>query len=291
MSGPGVGFDRHSELVVRALEAIRECPIETDALARRVFGLRQAPAGLASRLVWELLGSDRRVEVDGLGVWRPADARAPGPDPRIAELEFAVVDVETTGGSPAHGDRVVEFACVRVRGGEVVGEYESLVDPCLAIPRWITRLTGIDDGMVSGAPRFAAIAGRVREELAGRVFVAHNAAFDWRFVSEELRLARSELPAGERLCTVRLARRAAPGLRRRGLDSLARFYDVSIDGRHRAAGDARATATILVRMLDEAGRQGIETWGQLDAWLAGRPTPTAARRPARAGTDGEAPCP
>jgi DNA polymerase III subunit epsilon len=290
LSGPAVGFDPHSELVLRALEAIRERPIGTDALARRVFGLRQAPAGLAARLVYELLGSDRRVEVDGGGVWRPSEAPAACPDPLLAELEFAVVDVETTGGSPAGGDRVVEFACVRVRGGAVVGEYESLVDPGLAIPRWITRLTGIDDGMVAGAPRFEAIAGRVRDELDGRVFVAHNAAFDWRFVSEELRLARSELPRGDRLCTVRLARRAVPGLRRRGLDSLARFYDVPIDGRHRAAGDARATTAILVRMLDEAGRRGVETWGQLDAWLAGRRSPSARRRAGDGWPEGEASC-
>ncbi len=277
MSGPGVGFERHSDLVARALAAIRERPIGTDALARRVFGLSRAPEGLAARLVWDLLGSDRRVAVDAAGIWRPAEVPAEPGDPSLAGLEFAVVDVETTGGSPARGDRVVEFACVRVRGGEVVGEFASLVDPGLAIPRWITGLTGIDDGMVADAPRFGEIAGRVRDELDGRVFVAHNAAFDWRFVSEELRLARSELPRGERLCTVRLARRAAPGLRRRGLDALARFYDVPIEGRHRAAGDARATATILVRMLDEAARRGVETWGELQAWLAGRPAPAADR--------------
>ncbi len=284
MTLPGLEFDGRSDLVGRALEAIREGPIATDALARSVFGLRSAPAGLAARLVYELLGDDRRVSVDGGGVWRVAASRDAERDAKLSEIEFAVVDVETTGGSPARGDRVVEFACVRVRGGRVTGEFESLVRPGLAIPRWITGLTGIDDGMVAGAPRFEGIAERVREELEGRVFVAHNAGFDWRFVSEELRRARAEVPCGERLCTVKLARRAAPGLRRRGLDSLAAYYDVPIDGRHRAAGDARATATILVRMLDEAGRRGIETWLDLQAWLSGRPAPVdRAARDARAG--------
>ena len=258
-------------LVRRALDTIARAPIATEELAREVFGLQTAPAGLASRLVFDLLGDDRRVQVDRTGVWSPAAEPPPRTDRRLAEIEFAVVDVETTGGSPARGDRIVEFACVRMRTGRITGGFESLVNPGLSIPRWITGLTGIDNELVEPAPRFTEIADRVQEELSGRVFVAHNVSFDWRFVSEELRMASSEVLTGERLCTVKLARRAVPGLRRRGLDSLARYYGVDIDGRHRAGGDARATATILARMLDEASRYGIETWSDLDAWLAGRP--------------------
>lgn len=271
LSDPGIGFEQQSDLVRRALETIDRAPIATEELARIVFGLQAAPAGLASRLVFDLLGADRRVQVDRTGVWSTADRLPPRTDRRLEEIEFAVVDVETTGGSPARGDRIVEFACVRMRNGRITGEFETLVNPGLNIPRWITGLTGIDDELVEPAPRFGEIAHRVREELVGRVFVAHNVGFDWRFVSEELRMSSSEVPTGDRLCTVKLARRAVPGLRRRGLDSLARYYGVEIDGRHRAGGDARATATILARMLDEASRTGIETWSDLDAWLAGRP--------------------
>jgi DNA polymerase-3 subunit epsilon len=271
LSDPGIGFERQSALLQRALEAIGRQPIGTDDLAREVFGLRTAPAGLASRLVFELLATDRRVQVDGDGVWTAKEAAPPPPDRLLRDIEFAVVDVETTGGSPARGDRIVEFACVRLIAGEVTGEYESLVNPGLRIPKWITGLTGIDNELVEPAPRFEEIADRVRDELAGRVFVAHNVSFDWRFVSEELRRSRSEIPTGERLCTVKLARRAVPGLRRRGLDSLARYFGVEVTDRHRAGGDARATATILGRMLDEAGRNGVESWSQLQAWLAGRP--------------------
>ena len=271
MSGPGIGFEHQSTLVQRALDTIARAPIATEDLAREVFGLRMAPAGLASRLVFDLLGGDRRVQVDRAGVWSPAPEPPRRTERRLADIEFAVVDVETTGGSPARGDRIVEFASVRMRNGRITGGFETLVNPGLSIPRWITGLTGIDNELVEPAPRFGEIADRVREELSGRVFVAHNVGFDWRFVSEELRMSSSEVPTGERLCTMKLARRAAPGLRRRGLDSLARYYGVEIDGRHRAGGDARATATILARMLDEASRSGIETWSDLDAWLAGRP--------------------
>lgn len=271
MSDPGIGFEHQSALVRRALDTIARAPIATEELAREVFGLKAAPAGLASRLVFDLLGADRRVQVDRTGVWSPSDDLPRRTDRRLEEIEFAVVDVETTGGSPARGDRIVEFACVRMRNGRITGGFESLVNPGLNIPRWITGLTGIDDELVEPAPRFGEIADRVREELSGRVFVAHNVSFDWRFVSEELRMSSSEVPTGDRLCTVKLARRAVPGLRRRGLDSLARFYGVEIDGRHRAGGDARATATILARMLEEASRSGIDTWVDLESWLAGRP--------------------
>lgn len=271
MSDPGIGFEHQSTLVQRALGAIARAPIATEELAREVFGLRTAPAGLASRLVFDLLGGDRRVQVDRTGVWSLTAAPPPRTDRLLAEIEFAVVDVETTGGSPARGDRIVEFASVRMRNGRITGGFETLVNPGLNIPRWITGLTGIDNELVEPAPRFGEIADRVREELSGRVFVAHNVGFDWRFVSEELRMSSSEVLTGERLCTMKLARRAAPGLRRRGLDSLARYYGVEIDGRHRAGGDARATATILARMLDEASRGGIETWSDLESWLAGRP--------------------
>lgn len=271
LSQPGVGFEQQSALVQRALDTIARGPIATEELAREVFGLQAAPAGLAARLVFDLLGADQRVQVDRLGVWSPAERLPHISDRRLEEIEFAVVDVETTGGSPARGDRIVEFACVRMKGGRITGGFETLVNPGLNIPRWITGLTGIDDELVEPAPRFGEIADQVREELAGRVFVAHNVSFDWRFVAEELRMSSSEVPTGDRLCTVKLARRAVPGLRRRGLDSLARYYGVEIDGRHRAGGDARATATILARMLDEASRTGIETWVDLEAWLAGRP--------------------
>ena len=103
------------------------------------------------------------------------------------------------------------------------------------------------------------------------MFVAHNVGFDWRFVAEELRMADSVMPDGPRLCTVRMARRVLPGLRRRGLDALSRYYQVEIVNRHRAGDDARATAIILLKMLEAADRQGIRFLDELQDWVAGRP--------------------
>ena len=156
---------------------------------------------------------------------------------------------------------------VLVEGGDIRGEYTTLVNPEAWIPGWITRLTGIEPQMVSDAPRFRDISARVRDALEGRVFVAHNVGFDWRFVAEELRMANSIIPEGPKLCTVRMARRVLPGLRRRGLDSLSRYYDVDIVNRHRAGDDARAR---VVPGPNGRARLVVDHLDALDARLAER---------------------
>lgn len=277
MSRPGLRFDADTALVVRALALLEERPRPTDELAREVFDLRSAPAGLAARLVYDLLGNDRRVTVSDDGVWAPAGTgRAAGaqaadspPSTPIGELEFAVVDVETTGST--RDARVMEIACVHVAGGRIGGKYSTLIDPGCGIPPYIRRMTGIDESMVEAAPRFTAVADVVRRALSGRVFVAHNVRFDWRFVASEMERARSEVPSGERLCTVRFAKRVLPGLHRYGLDALIEYYDLDCRARHRAWGDALVTAELLVHLLEAADRRGIETWAQLERWVAGQP--------------------
>jgi len=273
---PGLWFDSATPLVGRALEIIRQGPRPTAELAREVFDLTHAPAGLAARLVYDLLGDDRRVAVSGDGVWSVA-AEVPATtaldaSPRLSELEFAVVDVETTGSQGE--DRVMEIACVHVADGSIGARYATLVDPGCWIPPYISRMTGIDEAMVSAAPRFDQIAGVVRRALDGRVFVAHNVRFDWRFVEGEMRRARAEAPVGDRLCTVRFAKRILPGLRRYGLDALIDYYDLDCRARHRAWGDALVTAELLVRLLEAADRRGIDTWSQLQRLLSGQPVAT-----------------
>ena len=280
MSADGLRFAAQTTLLQRALETVRREPMDTPDLAREVFGLMQAPPGLASRLVFDLLGEDGRFSVDAQGVWSLVERPVLEGRTRLSETKFAVVDVETTGSSVTKGARIVEFSAVFVEGGDIRGEYTTLVNPEAWIPGWITRLTGIEPQMVDNAPRFRDISARVREALEGRVFVAHNVGFDWRFVAEELRMANSIMPEGPKLCTVRMARRVLPGLRRRGLDSLSRYYDVDIVNRHRAGDDARATAVILLRMLEAVDRQGVVYWDQLEDWIAGRaavlPLPSAS---------------
>jgi DNA polymerase-3 subunit epsilon len=196
-------------------------------------------------------------------------------------LSYAVVDVEATGGRPERGrygpDRVIEIAIVTVRDGAVQDTYETLINPQRPIPPFVSRLTGIWSETVREAPLFADVAGDIARRLDGQVFVAHNVKFDWRFVSAELARAGAGRLRAPRLCTVRLARRLLPHLRRRSLDHVAHHYDVEITARHRAAGDAVATARCFVRMLRDADRQGITTWSEVQSMLA-MPAPPRPRR-------------
>jgi DNA polymerase-3 subunit epsilon len=209
------------------------------------------------------------------------DRRETGPEsgPRLSDITFAVVDVETTGTRAAMGDRITEIAIAHVEGGEITEVFAQLVNPERAIPAYITSLTQITQEMVRDQPLFRDVADEVRRRLQGAVFVAHNAAFDWRFVSAELRRTAGFELVGPSLCTVRLAKALLPDLPRRSLDHLSRYFGIEIEARHRAAGDAVATAHALCRMLQLADCEGIRTWSELDGLTRSR----AARRPRTTG--------
>lgn len=194
----------------------------------------------------------------------------------LRSLSYAVVDCETTGSSMYRGDRIMEIAVVHVRDGVATTAAEHLVNPQRPISPYVSRLTGIRWDMVHEAPTFGDIAERIHDAIDGHIFVAHNARFDWRFLSMELQRVTGRGLRGQQLCTVKFARKLLPHLRRRNLDTLAWHYEVPIIGRHRAGGDARATARILQHMFADARRQDIDTWDQLQAMLR-RPKPARVR--------------
>jgi DNA polymerase III epsilon subunit family exonuclease len=260
--------DRATSLVRSAAKHLRHKPLHTLDLAREVLGL-DGHAGAASAAVFQLLGGDPRFLVDGEGVWRLDPAVAPLGVP-LSEISFQVVDVETTGGGQHYGHRITDFAAVEVVGGEIVDEYQTLVNPGRRIPVAITALTGITDDMVAGAPYFEHVADGIAERLHGSVFVAHNVAFDWGFVSGELVRTVGDAPAVPRICTVRMVRRLVPAQRRRNLDVVTRHFGVKVHERHRAYGDALATARVFIRLLDEAMGRGIEDLATLEWYLARR---------------------
>lgn len=240
-------------LIQRVAERLQSGPAHTLALARDVLGL-SGHEGAASAAVFSLLGANPRFTVDAAGVWA-LSSNATGPD--LATLTYAVVDVETTGGAPMRGDRITEIAVVEVAEGSLTDEWATLVNPGRSVPPVVTALTGITHDMVSRAPYFDHVAPEVADRLRARVFVAHNAAFDRRFVRHELIQAAGEAPSLPTLCTVQLSRGLLPRLRRRNLDALAGYFGVKVHDRHRALGDARATARVLLKLLEEAAHQGI----------------------------------
>ena len=259
---------RDASLVRSAAELLAKGPKHTLELAREVLGLT-GHDGAASAAVFQLLGTDPRFLVDGEGTWRLDVSKAPYGAP-LRDVRFAVVDVETTGRGPWAGSRMIEIAIVEVQGGAIVDEYETLLNPGQGIPGAITALTGITTDMVVRAPWFEHVAEEVHRRLEGRVFVAHNATFDWSFVSSELLAALGDAPSMPRLCTVRMARRLVSRLRRRNLDELSRWFGIEIHARHRAYGDALATARVLLRLLDEAGGRGIDDLSTLEWYLKRR---------------------
>lgn len=186
----------------------------------------------------------------------------------LASLEYAVVDVETTGGSASRGHRITEVGVVCLDGnGRFIGEFKTLVNPFRPIPPSITRLTGITDAMAGDAPAFGEIAPELRRWLEGRVFVAHNAGFDWRFVGWELEQSTGARMQAPVLCTVRMARRLVPEIRSRSLDALQHYFDVRNEARHRAYGDARATARVFRKLMFRVFDNGIASWGELQQLL------------------------
>lgn len=275
----GVRFSRENGLVERALELLASGPREPRELASAVLGIDGGPEPIAGRLVRELFRDEPRVREGADGRW--AVVSRTKADTGFGRMRFAVVDVETNRGIAGNGGRIIEIAIVHVDGGQITDTYSTLVDAGVAVSPWITRLTGIRTEMIQTAPTFSRIADEVRERLDGRVFVAHSAGYDWGFVREEMRGVGAAPPRGPRLCTVHFARRLLPGLDRRGLDALARYYRVEIRERHRARGDAVATAQILLRMLADAERRGWATWGALRAALR-----EAAPRKKRRAIDG-----
>lgn len=252
-------------LMGRVVERLRGGPAHTLDLAKDVLCLT-GHTGAASAAVFALLGSDPRFLVDATGEWRlAAPDRVPGPP--LDDLSYAVVDVETTGGGHHHGHRIMEIAVVEVHGGAIVDEWHTLVNPERSVPHFVAGLTGIHEGMLAAAPSFEHVAPELWDRLEGRVFVAHNAAFDWRFVSMQLGDTLGQRPECPRLCTVRMVRRLVPRLRRRNLDAVSRHFGVEVFDRHRAYGDALATARVLLRLLDEAGGRGIHDLEELERFL------------------------
>jgi DNA polymerase-3 subunit epsilon len=260
--------NRSTILAERALALLAQGPADAATVVRECCQIPVVQPALAGHLAVALLGGDGRFLRRMDGWWE----LAPPPRPDLSgccldDLSYVVVDVESTGVRAIDGDRITEVAVVEVRGNQTRVVFDSLINPERPIPPVITGLTGINWDMVRHAPRFADIAAQLAGVLEGHVFVAHNATFDWRFISHEMQRATGRPLDGTRLCTVKMSRRLVPGLKRRSLDSVTEFFGIPIYNRHRAGGDAVATAKVLVELLSNARRFGIVTLEELNTHL------------------------
>lgn len=159
---------------------------------------------------------------------------------------YAIIDTETTGGSPKK-DKLTEIAVIVHDGKEIIREFSTLINPECKIPYYITQITGITNEMVAGAPKFYEIARELIELTENKVFVAHNVHFDYNFIRNEYSRLGYDYKR-DRLCTVRLSQKLIPGLKSYSLGKLCKELHIPVNGRHRASGDATAT-TKLFEML------------------------------------------
>jgi DNA polymerase-3 subunit epsilon len=189
-----------------------------------------------------------------------------------------VVDLETTGGS-AHDSAITEIGAVKVRGGEILGEFGTLVDPGMPIPPFITVLTGITQQMLVAAPPIEQVLPAFLEFAHGAVLVAHNAPFDMGFLKAACTAQERAWPAPAVVDTADLARRLltrdeVPNCK---LSTLARFFRSGTDPCHRALADAKATVDVLHGLLERAGAFGVESLEELSSF-ARAPTPEQKRK-------------
>jgi DNA polymerase III subunit epsilon len=202
----------------------------------------------------------------------------------LSEVTFVVVDLETTGGSPT-ACAITEIGAVKVRGGELLGEFQTLVNPECSVPPFIAVLTGITDSMVATAPRLSAVLPAFLEWARGSVLVAHNAPFDLGFLRAGCTALGLDWPGFDSVDTARLARRVltrdeTPDCK---LATLSRLFRTSTTPCHRALADAQATTDVLHGLLERVGNLGVRTFEELVSFHG---LATAAQRRKRHLADG-----
>jgi DNA polymerase III epsilon subunit family exonuclease len=246
-----------SVLISETIELIRHGggSLEAVEIAVRVLQMPSVDADLAALLVGDLVAADPRLRMGDDARIRLAKPNSDRRD--LTETDFVVFDTETTGAKPPYS-RMTEIGAYRVRNGEIVGEFETLINPESPVPSFITGLTGITNEMVRRAPLFSEIMPDLLDFIGDAILVAHNAAFDMKFLNAEIaRVFEGYEIANTNLCTVKLARKLLPNLENHRLHTVAEHFSIPIYNRHRAAGDALATAKIFIRLLEYMQKHGV----------------------------------
>ncbi len=183
------------------------------------------------------------------------------------EGEYVVFDIETTGLNAAK-DKITEIGAVKVSGGEICDTFSTFVDPGIPIPEFITKLTGISDTMVAGAPGIEAALKSFLEFTGELPVVAHNATFDTGFIKVASKAYNNKFD-NIIIDTLQMSRSLFPKLSKHKLDVVAKHLDIKLDNHHRAVHDATATAEILIKCLELLKERGVQTLSGIDQELSG----------------------
>ena len=197
----------------------------------------------------------------------------------LAETTFVVLDLETSGGSPNLGAHITEIGAVKIRGGEIIGKFQTFVNPGTPIPYFITALTGITDEMVFDSPSINETFPTLLEFLGSEhetVFVAHNAPFDLSFLKAAAVMHEYPWPKFVVIDTAKLARRvlSRDEVSNCKLGTLAEFFSATVSPTHRALDDALATVDVLHALIGRVGSLGINTLAELQIFSSKKSTVT-----------------
>lgn len=250
-----------STLIDETLELVRDRGGRAgfNEIAETVFRLSNIDDDLAASMISDLVQNDPRFIVEAGQLAAAADNSNSA---LLRDLEFVVLDVEATHErrTPA---RIIEIGAYRVRAGQILDSFDTLINPEANVPRFLTNLTGISSEMVLTAPKFAEVARPWLDFIGNAVLVAHNANFDLPLLNREIgRVFPGYRLRNSHLCTVDLARRLVPRAVSHGLDSLVAYFGFEVSRRHRAADDALATARVFLRLLNDLSENEIHTLGE-----------------------------
>jgi len=234
--------------------------IITEAQIRQALGIssEQDEDGLC-----ELLKSDKRFIDCSNQTWKCAPLESLTEDMPIRDIDFVITDIETTG-SIRGKDRIIEIAAIKVRNGEILSTFESMVNPDITISRQISRLTKISNSTVKDAPYIEEVLPQYVDFVGNGIFVAHNSLFDFPFINSEIRrLQIDELKYQADICTYRIAKKLLPHVRARGISGLSSYFDYHMENRHRAMPDVLAAHFFLNKFLDTLDESKIDTLHKL----------------------------
>lgn len=220
--------------------------VTAEFIVENIMKMKGVKGPLCAKIAEAHIGDDPRFVFSG-NVCRLREK------PRASELfnapAYCVFDIETTGLSPRQCG-IIEIGAVMVSGDSIRGTFQSFVDPGEPIPPEITRITGIDDSMVAGAPPIGEVLPAFLDFVGDSVVVAHNAPFDLGFVNESLMARYSRKMINPIICTLKLSKMLFPSLESHSLDSVMNHFRITRDGAsHRALDDARACSKVLLRLL------------------------------------------
>jgi DNA polymerase III epsilon subunit family exonuclease len=225
-------------------------------IADAVLRLSHVDEDLAALLVADLIRNDPRFRIEAAHLAIVDDDSELRP---LNEIVFVVLDVEAIVArtQPA---QIIELGAYRVHGGQIIDNFQTLINPAARLPRFIATMTGISDAVLASAPKFGEIVNAWLDFAGDAVLVAHNSDFDLPLLNREIaRIFPGFRMRNADLCTVDLARRLVPNSEGHNLDALADHFGIENPERHRAGGDALTTARILLRLLDQLEEHGVRT--------------------------------